>query len=348
MSETGSVHGIVVAGAYPAARSTLDALSPRPLLPVAHQPLITFALRFMRDGGIQTATVCTNSAARAVRTRLDSPPAGLRLDYLEDWNPRGAAGCVRDAGVRTSARTFVAADGTAVPVAAASELIEAHRAAGAALTVVVGADATGRLCPSGIYVFDRRAFDFIPEEGFQDIKERLIPKLYKSGEHVATHVTRRLAPRVVNVDTYLALDQWAVERASEARLVGDDYKLRGEALVHESARVDASARLLGPMLLGPGVEVGAGATLVGPTSIGKGTRIGRGAVVSRSVLWSGCEIGDQALVDRCMLADRAQVAARRPLFATVRGDERQAAGRRARLGLAEPLVGVLRPSPGQP
>ena len=44
MSETGSVHGIVVAGAYPAARSTLDALSPRPLLPVAHQPLITFAL----------------------------------------------------------------------------------------------------------------------------------------------------------------------------------------------------------------------------------------------------------------------------------------------------------------
>jgi NDP-sugar pyrophosphorylase family protein len=348
MSETRSVHGIVVAGAYPAARSTLDTLVPRPLLPVAQQPLISYALRFMREGGIETATVCTNSAARVVRTRLGAAPLGLRLDYLEDWNPRGAAGCVRDAGARTSARTFVVADGTAVPVAAVSELLEAHHSTGAALTVVVGADATGRLCPSGVYVFDRRAFDFIAAEGFQDIKERLIPKLYEAGEHVATHVTRRLAPRVVNVDSYLALDQWAVERAAEAWLVGDDYKLSGEALVHASTRVDPTARLLGPMLLGPAVEVSAGATLVGPLSIGKGTRIGRGAVVSRSVLWGGCDVGDQAVVDRCMLADRAKVAARRPLFATVRADERQGAG-----GLGsgreygEPLVGVLRPSPGQ-
>ena len=348
MSETGTVHGIVVAGAYPAARSTLDALVPRPLLPVAQQPLITYALRFMRDGGIETASVCTNSAARVVRTRLDGAALGLRLNYVEDWNPRGAAGCVRDAGSLTSARTFVVADGTAVPVAAVSELLEAHHSAGAALTVVVGADATGRLCPSGVYVFDRRAFDFIPAEGFQDIKERLIPKLYESGEQVATHVTRRLAPRVVNVDSYLALDQWAVARAAEAHLVGDDYNLCGEALVHQSARVDPSARLLGPMLLGPGVEVSGGATLVGPLSVGRGTRIGSGAVVSRSVLWSGCEIGDQALVDRCMLADRAQVAARRPLFATVRADERQGAGGRGTgRGFGEPLVGVLRPSPGQ-
>jgi mannose-1-phosphate guanylyltransferase len=348
MSETGTVHGIVVAGAYPTARSTLDTLAPRPLLPVAQQPLITYALRFMRDGGIRSATLCTNSAARTVRTRLDAASLNLRLDYLEDWNPRGAAGCVRDAGSRTFARTFVVADGTAVPVAAVSELLEAHHSAGAALTVVVGADATGRLCPSGIYVFDRRAFDFIPADGFQDIKERLIPTLYKSGEHVATHVTRRLAPRVVNVDSYLALDHWAVERAATAGLLGGDYKPSGEALVHESAKVDPSARLLGPMVLGPGVEVAAEATLVGPLSIGRGTRVGRGAVVSRSVLWGDCEVGTQALIDRCMLADRTQVTARRPLFATVVADARQGADRRmpAR-GYMEPLLGVLRPSTGQ-
>jgi NDP-sugar pyrophosphorylase family protein len=102
------------------------------------------------------------------------------------------------------------------------------------------------------------------------------------------------------------------------------------------------------MVLGPGVEVSAEATLVGPLSIGRGTRIGRGAVVSRSVLWGGCEVGDHALVDRCMLADRSQVAARRPLFATVRADERQGAGKLSTgRGYGELIVGVLRPSPGQ-
>lgn len=342
MSESGTVHGIVVAGAYPAALSALDALGPRPLLPVAQQPLISYALRFMREGGAAAATICANSAARSIRTRLEAAPQGMRIDYLEDWSPRGAAGCVRDAGMPAPAHTFVVADGTAVPVGGLREMLDAHRAAGSVLTVGVGADATGRLCPSGVYVFERRAFDYVPAEGFQDIKERLIPKLYESGEPVSTHVSSRLAPRVVNTDGYLALDQWAVERVAASGDLAEGYRLEGEAVIHDSARVDPSARLLGPMLLGPGVDVREGATLVGPLSVGPGSRIGRGAVVSRSVLWSACEVGEQALVDRSMLADGARVEARLPLFAAVRTGERHGSYRRG-ASLLAPLAAVLRP-----
>ena len=167
----------------------------------------------MKGGGLSRATICANSEARAVRAHLNGSAIDMRVDYLEDWSPRGAAGCVRDAGIKTDADTFVVADGTSVPVVDLEELLEAHQAAGAALTVVVGADAAGRLRPSGVYVFDRWSFDFIPEDGFQDIKEKLIPRLYGAGEHVSTHMARAVAPRVVNTDTYLALNQWAVERA---------------------------------------------------------------------------------------------------------------------------------------
>lgn len=344
MSETGFVHGVVLAGSYPASRSAFDALVPRPLLPVAQQPLITYALRWMQNAGVAHATVCANSAARSIRTRLDAAELGMGLDYLEDWNPRGAAGCVRDAG-RREAQTFLVADGTAVPVVDAAELLASHVASGAVLTVVVGADATGRLCPSGVYVFDRRAFDYIPTDGFQDIKERLIPRLYKEGEHVGTHVARSVAPRVVNTDTYLALDQWAIERAAQTPDVARGFHARGEAVVHDSASVDPSARLLGPMLLGPGVSVHSGATLVGPLSLGPKTSVGRGAVVSRSVVWSRCFVGDEALVDRCMLADGARIEPRQPVFATVRTDEnRGREGRGPVRAFWEPLVAVLRPA----
>ena len=344
MSESGSVHGIVIAGTYPAGRSALDALVPRPLLPVAQQPLITYALRFMQNAGVAHATICANSAARSIRPRLDAAALGMGLDYLEDWNPRGAAGCVRDAGSRLEARTFLVADGTAVPVVDAAELLESHATSGAVLTVVVGADATGRLCPSGVYVFDRRAFDYIPADGFQDIKERLIPHLYEAGEHVVTHVARGAAPRVVNTDTYLALDQWAVERVARDPDVARGFRVCGEAVVHESAWVDPSARMLGPMLLGPGVSVQSGATLVGPLSLGPRTSVGKGAVVSRSVVWSGCVVGDEALVDRCMLADDARIEPRKPVFAAVRTDERRGRGRRAGRAFWEPLAAVLRPA----
>jgi NDP-sugar pyrophosphorylase family protein len=313
-------HGIVLAGAYPGGRSVLDRLAPRPLLPVAEQPLITYALRWMAAEGLRGATICANTAARVIRARLGGTACGLRLDYLEDWSPRGAAGCVRDAGLATDATTFVVADGTAVPVVNLGELLEAHRASRAAITVVAGADRAGRLRPSGVYVFDCRALLHVPEDGFQDIKEKLIPRLHAAGEAVSTHMAERVAPRVVNADTYLALNDWAVERTSRRREAPEGFRNLGEAVLHMSAFVDPTARLLGPVVLGPRVSVQAGATFVGPVSVGQGTEVGRGAVVSRSVIWSECLIGSRSFVDRSMLGNRAVVEPGKAVLHAMRVD----------------------------
>jgi mannose-1-phosphate guanylyltransferase len=342
-------HGIVLAGVYPGGQSVLDQLAPRPLLPVAQQPLITYALRWMKSGGVDRATICANSASRAIRAHLYGSALGMRVNYLEDWSPRGAAGCVRDAGAVTDADTFVVADGTAVPEVDVVELLEAHRVAGAAMTVVVGADAAGRLRPSGVYVFDRRSFDFIPADGFQDIKEKLIPRLHEAGEHVSTHMARAVAPRVVNTETYLALNQWAVERAPRHFDSVDGFRVSGEAVVHDSATVARGARLLGPVLLGPRVAVHEGATLVGPVSLGPGTTVGRGAVVSRSVVWSDCVVGEGAFVDRCMMADGSTIEPRQSALAVVKVAEGHGAanGQRPRKpgrALWAPIVAALRPA----
>jgi len=342
------VHGIVLAGAYPGGPCSLDDLAPRPLLPVAQQPLITYALRWMGDGGLQRVTICANSAARAVRASIDRSTHGLHVDYLEDWSPRGAAGCIRDAGTRTEAQTFLVADGTAIPVVDIHKLLETHRASQAAITVVAAPDPAGRLRPTGVYVFDRWTFHFIPEEGFYDIKEKLVPRLYAAGETVVTHFAREMAPRVVNVDSFLALNQWAIERAVSHRSPADGFEPAGSALVHVSAHVDQGARLLGPAIVGPGASIGAGATLVGPVSIGEATSVGEGAVVSRSVVCRGAAIGAGAFVDRSMLGDDTRVGSRNVVVSTVRanprrGGTRGAQARKVQRALWDPLVAALRP-----
>jgi NDP-sugar pyrophosphorylase family protein len=334
-------HGIVLAGAYPGGLCPLDELAPRPLLPVAQQPLVTYALRWMASGGVRRTTICANAVARPIRDMLDGREFGLHLDYLEDWSPRGAAGCVRDAGLRTDATTFVVADGTAVPVVDLARLLDNHQSSRAAVTVVVGADSAGRLRPSGVYVFDRRAFDHIPEDGFQDIKEKLIPCLHAASETVSTYMAEQVAPRVVNADSYLALNQWVVERASRHREAADGYRSLGETVLHESASVDPTARLLGPVLLGPGVTVQAGATLVGPISIGPGTRIGHDAVLSRSVVWSRCVVGERSFVDRSMLADRAVVEPGSVVISAMRTDRRRREAPRTRRSARSPWAPIL-------
>jgi len=344
------VHGIVLAGAYPTCGSPLDDLAPRPLLPVAQQPLITYSLRWMKAGGVPSATICANSAARAIRGELAAADFGMRLDYLEDWTPRGAAGCLRDAGERADADTFVVADGTAVPVVDLAELLAAHRACEAAATIVVGVDGGGRWRPTGFYVFDRWVCQFVPEEGFYDIKEKLIPRLHKAGEQVSTYTASEMAPRALNADGYLALNHWAIERVATRPGFADGFQADGEALVHESASVDPSARLLGPVLVGARVSIGAGATLVGPVSIGQGTTVGDGAVVSRSVVWSGCTVGEGAFVDRSMLADGTHVGTGTLVVSAVRANVRdeprtRMTMRTAGRALWAPFAAALRPAP---
>lgn len=320
--------GIVLAGTYPKAHSPLDELSLRPLLPVAHQPLITYALRWMRAGGLNQATICTNRAARALPETFDGSAIGMSLRYIEDWTPRGTAGCLRDAALRSDAQTFVVADATTVPVVDLWGLLDAHHASRAAVTVVAShdrradGDETARMRPSGVYVVDRRTLAHIAEEGYVDIKEQLLPSLYRATERVTTYSARDVSPRVFDTQSYLALNQWAVERSTRYDEPPPGYHVAGDAVVHESAVVAPEARLLGPVLLGPGVSVAPGATVVGPASIDKDSTIGRNAVVSRSALWSGCQVGDEAFVDRCMLTDGASVGAGQVLYASLRGPQR--------------------------
>lgn len=309
------IHGIVLAGVYPDARSPLDRLLPRPLLPVMQQPLIAHVLGWLGGEGVARSMICTNQASRTVRAGLEGAALGMQLGYVEDGSPRGPAGCVRDAGLLTDASTFIVADATSIPLADVGTLLATHRAMGAAVTVCVTEDALGRLRPCDIYVFDRRAFAHIPADGFQDIKERLLPALHNAGERVALSVTRTAAPRVVNARSYLALDQWALARAATQGFVPPGFRRTGDALVHESATVHPEARLLGPVMVGPEVSIERGAIVVGPTDIGSRTRVGEGAVVSRTVVWRDSNIGRQAFVDRSLLPQ-----------ATVVGDRESAIG----------------------
>jgi NDP-sugar pyrophosphorylase family protein len=303
--------GIVLAGQHTWMDSAFEALAARPLLPVLNQPLVSYAVLWLHEGGVRDVTVCANGATRSVATRLrEHVPDDLNLAFHEDANPRGPAGCVRDAA--DDADTLVVADGTTIPLADLHDLLATHRATGAAATVVVhpepvGASVDDRQRPTGIYIFDRRALQYIPARGFCDIKETLIPRLYRAGERTQAYRVREASPRVLDESTYLALNAWMVERLATLD-APQGYVRTSDVLVHESARVASDAVCVGPVVLGPGAEVMSRATVVGPTTIGAGSRVAPGALVSRSAVWSRCLVGDDAVADRCILADDCVVA----------------------------------------
>jgi NDP-sugar pyrophosphorylase family protein len=303
---------VVLAGGYPWSESAFDALAPRVLLQVAHQPLLAWSLCWLEEAGVREVTICATPATAGPIDAFvaDSFPT-LRATLSVDTSPRGPAGCVKDAVESDPARTYVVVDGSVVPTAPLGPLLAAHRKARAALSVVAheelarGAAPTLRV-PSGTYLFDDRALDLVPARGFYDIKENLIPRLYALGERVSAQVVPGACPRVLNRGSYLAVNHWLVDTLS-AREAPPGYVGLGDAVVHVSARIDVDAIVAGPVLVGAEATLMSGANVVGPAVIGRGSVVERGALVSRSVTWSDCLVGRDAFVDRSVVADRAAV-----------------------------------------
>ena len=269
------------------------------------------------------AVLCANRSTGAVRDfLLNGAKVGMHVDYYEDIEPRGPAGCARDAASRSNANVFVVVEGSMIPSMELDALLAAHVASGAAATIVVeverrtrpGSQADPRQ-PGGIYVFDRRVLESVAERGYQDIKQGLIEHLYGAGENVQMYEVQGIAPRVLDSATYASVDHWLItEEIRSPRFLGD-YLSVGDGLHHPTAMVHPTARCVGPVVLGPDVIVEANAVLVGPLSVGRGSVIAADAVISRSSIGERCRVGESANVDSSLLSDAAAVARGEWVFA---------------------------------
>jgi NDP-sugar pyrophosphorylase family protein len=315
--------GIVLVGTHPWTKTAFDRLPPRPLLPVAHRPLLSYPLSWLRDGGVRDAAVCANRETQMLESRLHRHvPHGLRVSYHEDTMPRGAAGAIRDAANSSNAKTFVVTDGTSIPTADLTELLAFHANSGAAVTVVSHVETrhhgkSSLQVPSGIYVFNREALSSIPERGFCDIKENLIPQLHRTNQTVSAFTVDHQSPRVLDASSYRAVNEWMVDHLITTRTVPEGYVLSGSCLFHREASIARDATFVGPVLVGPGAQIASGAVIVGPTSIGRDAVIGRNVLVSRSAVWRRSVLQENVVADRCILADGSIVAPHTRVFGEV-------------------------------
>ena len=308
--------GIILAGMHSWGDAALESTVCRPLLPVACRPLIWHVARWLRRGGLDGAVVCGNSDTDSIRWRLGVGTMDMSLRYYEDIMPRGPAGCIRDAAGQNDAEAFVVVESAILPQISLSDLVAEHHATKSALTLVVadtgiyGGKRNSAMEPVGIYVVSREALWQVPRDGYQDIKESLIPTLYASGARVSAYrVPSERAPRVTGAGSYLSVNMLAVEQLGVEMEDAAEFSRVGDAWVHHTATVSSSARLVGPVLVSAGSKVGAGSLVVGPTAIGRDSSIGEDSVVSRTIIWDRCAIGKRALIDHSIFTDGALVDA---------------------------------------
>ncbi|MFQ5471813.1 MAG: NDP-sugar synthase, partial [Dehalococcoidia bacterium] len=245
------IKGVVLAGVHRWRDSGLERAVVAPLVPIANRPLIDYAMNWFRDGGVTRVGVCANSDTDILRRWLDDGSGhDLQIDYCEDEMPRGPAGCVRDAALEDDIQATVAIDASVIPQSIdLQRLLETHNRSHAAATIVVthveqdDARSSPSLTPAGITVFHGRALGYIPAHGYQDIKETLIPALYRAGERITTFQAEGAVPRVHDAGTCLSAEAWMLSRRLSGAHALTGYRRSGDTLIHETARVGPDARL---------------------------------------------------------------------------------------------------------
>jgi mannose-1-phosphate guanylyltransferase len=331
------LQALILAGGEGTRLRPLTSTVPKPVLPLANRPFISYMLDWLARHGVDDVVMSCGFLAEEVQSVLGDGDGSVRLRYIEEQSPLDTAGAVKHAEGMLDERFWVLnGDILADFDLGAIERFHARNDAVATIALIrvedasayglVRTDAGGRitaflekpspeeidtdLVNAGVYMLERVVLDRI-EAGVRTSFERdVFPALVGAGLCGCA------------VEGYW-LDIGTPERYLTATFDILDGKIEtnaGTVTAAPDAEVEPGADLVGPALLGSGARVEAGARVGSHAVIGDGASVGPGAVVEQSVVLAGGSVLLGAALRGSIIGSRARVGEGAQLLGAVVGE----------------------------
>ena len=295
------MHAVVLVGGFGTRLRPLTYSIPKPLLPVAHVPMIRRLVNQLAEGGVTDVVLALGFKPEPFFAEFPNNMCGnVRMTYAVESTPLDTAGAIgfaaRAAGITG---TFIVANGDVMTDLNVADLVAFHRHSGAQATIsltpvddpsqfgIVEIDADGRVlrfvekpqpgetkshfASAGTYVMEESTLALMPGTQKLSIERVTFPQLVSEGGLYAM-ATNDYWIDAGRPDTYV---QANCDIAAQSRNPSD-------AAVHADAVV-------------------AGSAVVGDTVVSARANIGENARVNNSVILSGAVIGSGAVVDRSIV-----------------------------------------------
>ena len=333
---------------------------PKPMLPVAGDPLVVHCLETAIAAGVTRVVVVVGYEGETIRTALDDRDWDVPVAVVEQADQRGTADAVQSASGELADEPFVVLNGDVLyDEASLADLLASGPAVGSfrvdnpsaygVLRIEDGhvtgvdekpADPQSDLINTGAYVFPAAARDWLAVGESDRGELELTDVLQRACE---THdVTAVPFDRWLDVGRpweLLAANEWKLGDL-DRRIDGEvsaDADLRGSVVVEPGATVEPGVVVEGPAYVGAGAHVGPNAFVRGATALGPDSRVGHGVEIKNSVVMADSAVphltylGDSVLGRDVNLGAGTTVANLRhddePVELTVKG-ERVSTGRR--------------------
>jgi mannose-1-phosphate guanylyltransferase len=305
------MQAVVLAGGRGTRLRPLTSTVPKPVLPLAGRPFLTFMLDWLGRHGVNDVVLSCGFLAEGVRSVLGERHDGIRLRYVNEEVPLGTAGPVRLAAEHgVLEERFVVMNGDILTDVDLGALVVRHDRDDAVATIGL------------VEVEDTRSYGVVPTaangevEAFLEKSDAPAPTnrvnggIYVLGREIvdaipsgrAVSFEREVFPACVGRGLYghHAPGYW-VDIGTPDRYLEATYDLLAGAVESDLPLRDESGSLVGESCITSGARIG-------PQSVlGKHCSVGAGAVVERSVLHDGVTVGEGCLVQESVVAEGARL-----------------------------------------
>lgn len=308
---------VILAGGEGTRLRPLTSNQPKPMMPIANQPMMEHIVRLLAGHGFDDIVVTVAFLANQIRNHFgDGSDFGVRMRYAMEESPLGTAGSVRNAMAELD-DTFLVIAGDVVTDIDLGSVVEAHRKAGAfgsialkrvenpvEFGIVITRDdgsierflekpTWGQVFSdtinTGIYVLEPGIFDFIPPDEVVDFSGDVFPAVLERELPLHGHVVEGYWEDVGTLEAYHSTHRDLLDGRVELPLQG--FQVSEGVWLGEGADLSPKARVEGPVLIGDNCRIEAGAELEPYTVLGTDVVVKTDAHLERAVVHDHVYVG---------------------------------------------------------
>ena len=306
------MQALVLAGGEGTRLRPLTLTTPKPVMPFAGRPFLTFMLDWLARHGIDDVILSCGFMSDAVERVLGDLYGGIRLRYVHEEEPLGTAGPLRlalDAGVLQDERLYVLNGDVLTDMDLTAER-EQHERTGARATLcliavddtqsygVVPTDEGGQVeaflekspgpaptnrINAGAYLIERDVIESIPGGGAVSIEREVFPGLVGEGLY-----------------GYAAAGYW-VDIGTPRRYLEGTWDLLAGVVTSTLPVRDQTGSLVYEGGLTSGAHIGSQAV------VGRHCSIGTDSTIERAVLHDRVTVGADCTLRECIVAEGVRI-----------------------------------------
>jgi len=314
------MQALVLAGGEGTRLRPLTLSVPKPVMPLAGRPFLTFMLDWLAAHGVDDAILSCGFLSTAVEEVLGDRHGSVALRYVVEEEPLGTAGPVRLAGDRgLLAERFLVLNGDALTDIDLTAEIEQHERTGATATLAL------------IAVSDTTSYGVVPTasdgrvEAFLEKSDGPAPtNRINAGAYVlerelvfrippgrAVSFEREVFPGMVGdgLYGYMAAGYW-IDIGTPERYLEATYDLLADRVRSTLPPRDETGSLIGEGCITSGARIGPMSVLGRHCSVGDGSTIERSVLLDDVWVGSDCQVSGAVLAEGVRVEDGARIAER--------------------------------------